>query len=111
MHRDGPSIVVADGSRAAWAKSDPASVPTPAPAEEVRCNEPTEPDHTVKQDPPAVPAPSRVRSDPMTGDTTKRAPASKGCACAALDPACACLPLASPCPVPGAAADGPCRYF
>jgi hypothetical protein len=107
-----PSLVVADGSRTAWEKSERASVqPAPAPAENSRCNEPTEPDQTVKQDPPVVAPAARVHSDPLTGDTAKRVAATKGCTCAALDPACACLPLASPCPVPGAGSDGPCRYF
>jgi hypothetical protein len=104
------SPVLADNARSSWDRPVAVKV-EPAPAEEIRCNEPTEPDQSVKQDPPAVQPPARVHPDPLTGDSVKRAPVAKGCACAALDPACACLPLASPCPVPGGSPDGPCRYF
>lgn len=55
--------------------------------------------------------PAAARVDPVSGDPAKRARAEHRCTCAALDPACGCLPTATPCIGADADAGMPCRYF
>ena len=56
-------------------------------------------------------APAAAKADPVSGDPSKRARAGNRCTCAALDPACGCLPTATPCIGADPDAGMPCRYF
>ncbi|MBI5532854.1 MAG: hypothetical protein HY898_09080 [Deltaproteobacteria bacterium] len=116
------ALIFADATRT----EVPAPVPPPLPGQEATrtcangepgpCDSVELREHANATSPEPLPSagallPAAARVDPVSGDPAKRARAAHRCTCAALDPACGCLPTATPCIGADADAGMPCRYF